>query len=438
MALCVSLISGERPVPSDKTTPAVPVNREKSAPAAPAAVPAAGKKAEKAEKTAAAAVAPKRPPEVRAIWVTRWDFRTEEDVRKIVAGAAVLGLNRIFFQVRGQADAFYPSSLEPWGEDLGGPPTRDGNPGFDPLKTAIDEAHARGIALHAWLNVLPAWKGPTPPRSKSHLVHTHPEWFLTNEAGKRKILDRAHYSLLNPCLAAVRAHLAAVFTDLAGRYAVDGVQLDYIRFMDRDIAKGEDVPFDPATLKQFRKEAGGSPADRPAAWDAFRRRAIDQLVADISTAVRAKRTSCTISVAAIRDFNLARTRLLQDAAGWRKNGWIEEVYPMIYEPTALRFGEFAGDWARLCGGDSVVPGIGVHLLDGGESLRDQIRSIRRMPVAERPAGYCLFAYSEFFPSTSPECRRDAESLARRSAFRLLLRALNRPQEASQTQAASNP
>ena len=42
--------------------------------------------------------------EVRAIWVTRFEYRTEREVRTIVANSAALGFNTILFQVRGQAD----------------------------------------------------------------------------------------------------------------------------------------------------------------------------------------------------------------------------------------------------------------------------------------------------------------------------------------------
>ena len=76
--------------------------------------------------------------DVRAIWVTRFEYRTEREVRTIVANSAALGFNTILFQVRGQADAYYRSPFEPWAERLGG---RD--PGFDPLAVACAEAGKR-------------------------------------------------------------------------------------------------------------------------------------------------------------------------------------------------------------------------------------------------------------------------------------------------------
>src|SRR5438067_11750237 len=85
--------------------------------------------------------------EVRAIWVTRFEYQTEAEVKTILANCASLGFNTILFQVRGQADACYRSSIEPWAERLGG---RD--PGFDPLEVACRESRRLGLSLHAWVN----------------------------------------------------------------------------------------------------------------------------------------------------------------------------------------------------------------------------------------------------------------------------------------------
>ena len=68
---------------------------------------------------------------VRAIWVTRFEYRTETDVRSIISNCAKLGFNTILLQVRGQADAYYRSEIEPWADRLGGK-----DPGFDPLAVA--------------------------------------------------------------------------------------------------------------------------------------------------------------------------------------------------------------------------------------------------------------------------------------------------------------
>jgi uncharacterized lipoprotein YddW (UPF0748 family) len=366
---------------------------------AAALLPAAARLGEAAE--AASGERPKK--EVRAIWVTRWDFRTEEDVRKILGRCAGLGFNRVIFQVRGQADAYYRSSLEPWGEGLAARPDQDGDPGFDPLEVALDESRKRGLELHAWFNVLPGWKGSTPPRSKRHVVHAHPDWFLRDQAGRRTILGDQRYAMLNPCLGPVREHLAAVAGELAARYLLTGLQLDYVRFLDRNPSKGEDVPYDPPTLERFHKLTGATPQSNPAAWNQFRSEAVDRVVEAIATAVRLRRPACVISLAAIRDREHARAHLFQDAEGWVKKGWVDQVYPMLYERESERFAARAREWIGALGGARVVLGIGVHLLPGAPAVDEQVRLARAAEGAERASGYCLFSYGEFFsPPPKPK------------------------------------
>ncbi|NIN66992.1 MAG: family 10 glycosylhydrolase, partial [Anaerolineae bacterium] len=91
--------------------------------------------------------------EARALWVPRWSYSSETDVKNIVNKAAQANFNILFFQVRGQADAYYLSQYEPWADRLSGALGQD--PGWDPLATAIDEAHAAGLQLHAYVNVYP-------------------------------------------------------------------------------------------------------------------------------------------------------------------------------------------------------------------------------------------------------------------------------------------
>ena len=102
------------------------------------------------------------PVETRALWVNRWEFNTPDDIRRLADKAAGANFNALFFQVRGNADACYASGLEPWTARLSGGALGD-DPGWDPLAVAVEEAHARGLELHAWFNVYPAWLGETPP-----------------------------------------------------------------------------------------------------------------------------------------------------------------------------------------------------------------------------------------------------------------------------------
>ena len=62
------------------------------------------------------------------------------------------GCNAVIFQVRPQADAFYASDIEPWTRFLTGEQGVAPDPFWDPLQFMIEQCHARGMELHAWLN----------------------------------------------------------------------------------------------------------------------------------------------------------------------------------------------------------------------------------------------------------------------------------------------
>ncbi|MGE0481604.1 MAG: glycoside hydrolase family 10 protein, partial [Phycisphaerae bacterium] len=160
----------------------------------------------------------------RAIWVTRFDYKSEADVQRIIRNCADAGFNQVVFQVRGNANAFYDSKLEPWAVELGGK-----HPGWDPLAVAVRAARARKVGLHAWVNVMPAWRGTKPPANPEQLYNKRPEWFWYDQHGNRQALSDFYVSL-NPCLPEVREYHVDVFEEIVARYDVDGLHLDYIRF----------------------------------------------------------------------------------------------------------------------------------------------------------------------------------------------------------------
>ncbi|MEM7263261.1 MAG: family 10 glycosylhydrolase [Planctomycetota bacterium] len=353
--------------------------------------------------------------EVRAIWVTRWDFQSERDVETIVHNCAGLGLNRIYFQIRGRADAFYRSRYEPWAEELGG---RD--PGFDPLAVAIRECRKRNIELHAWGNVMAGWKGKKLPKNRHHLVHRRPDWFLYDRFKNRHLLGD-HYTILNPCLPEVRAYLAKVFADIARRYPVDGMHLDYIRFIAEGDRDRQAVPYDNRTLSDFRKLTGGFPVRHPNRWNTFRRQAIDLVVKDVSSAVRTARPGCIVSAAVLRDFSRARTNYFQDARQWRKERWVDEIVPMNYEKGTTRFRQHLQNANRDVGREAHICGVGMYLVPSANEFTRQVQTLR----AERARGYAIFAYASLYPTKSHASRSGAKAVRSRRAMREALQRLNR-------------
>ena len=125
------------------------------------------------------------------------------------------GINTIFLQVRPEGDALYASTIEPWSYWLTNSQGTPPSPFWDPLEFAIQEAHARGMELHAWINPYRA-KQSTPLLATNHVAVQHPEWTFISGTS----------TLLNPGLPQVRDYVTQVVADIASRYAVDGIHFD--------------------------------------------------------------------------------------------------------------------------------------------------------------------------------------------------------------------
>ncbi|MFQ5627111.1 MAG: family 10 glycosylhydrolase, partial [bacterium] len=127
------------------------------------------------------------------------------------------GINAVFLQIRPESDAFYRSEIEPWSYWLTGQQGKAPADSYDPLEFAIDEAHDRGMELHAWFNLYRAVRSIGSYAIDSlHVSIRHPEWLLT--FGTFQILD--------PGLPLVREYITNVIMDVVRRYDIDGVHFD--------------------------------------------------------------------------------------------------------------------------------------------------------------------------------------------------------------------
>lgn len=357
----------------------------------------------------------------RGIWVTRWDYRTASDVERVVDDCAGAGFTDVFWQVRGQADAFYRSSLEPWGEDLFRDKPDSTDPGFDPLAVAVARAHQKGLRLHAWINMYPLWKGKGQPKDPRHPFVRRPEWRLFDQTGAPQPQSDS-YVVANPTDPDVQSHIAAVCRDIVSRYGIDGLHFDYVRFVGDSLPEGKSYPADPASLSRFYKAAGRKSLDSiedRAAHAAWIRDEISNLVRRVSREARRIRPGIAISAAVWRDPDLARDKQLQDAAVWLKEGTVDRVVPMIYTDSNTDFTRDLDAWLKVAGKKPVTPGIGAYKHQATQTL-EQIR------LSAGADGYCLFAYATFFESVNPFEPKDETSVAVRAARRKALEAVQLP------------
>ncbi len=327
------------------------------------------------------------PENVSGVWIARFHYRTPDDIVRIMENCASVGINSIYWQVRGEGTVLYPSQYEPWAQRYD---YRD--PGFDPLAIAVAEAHRRGMRIEAWMNVMPGWKGPKQPPIPDQHWNARPEWFLRDAQDQRQPLGN-YYVILNPCLPEVRNHIASIAEELVTRYALDGVHLDYVRYAwDTTPKASERYPRDPRTLSIYREETGLVPDDDPGRWDHWRANQITRLVHEIRDRVNQRRPGATLSAAVWRNPGLGYDRFLQNAVAWLRADLIDAAMPMAY---TTDFGQLQRDiraYERTSLDGRIIPGIGLYKFDTPEQFAEQLGY-----CMQRGGDCCLFSYESLWP-----------------------------------------
>lgn len=142
----------------------------------------------------------------------------QADLIRLLDQFREMNMNTIFLQVRPECDALYQSSLEPWSRYLTFGQGND--PGYDPLQFALDEAHKRGIEVHAWLNPYRINVSTNDGGSYYHETNVYvenPGWAIEYADGKK---------ILNPGMPEVMSYIGSVVRDLLTHYMVDGIHFD--------------------------------------------------------------------------------------------------------------------------------------------------------------------------------------------------------------------
>ncbi len=322
--------------------------------------------------------------EARALWVTRWDYDTISDVQALMESAAGAGFNVVLFQVRGTADAFYTPGLEPWAARLSGG-TLGEDPGWDPLQTAIEAAHARGLELHAYLNVYPVWSGDAAPPTDTDPEHlfwtlsysyTWNGWRSTNISGTPMLLDGSGYVWATPALTDVVDRVVSVSEDVVTRYDVDGIHLDLVRYVRPDHS------YDPFSNAGYEAARARDEDLTRAEWQ---RGQVTGLVERVYAEAILPHADLQLSAAVWPiyqdlwewDYPAGHNDYYQDSQGWMESGIVDAIMPMLYtgmfssDPEALtptQFSLVASDFLTHDGGRHVFPGISAEHLDFNEVI----------------------------------------------------------------------
>ncbi|MDI6870666.1 MAG: family 10 glycosylhydrolase [Bacillota bacterium] len=327
------------------------------------------------------------PRPLRGLWVPRWGLTDPQWVERMVDDAARAGFTALFVQVDGRGEAYYRSSILPPAEGLGE---------YDPLASVLALARPRGLAVHAWINAFTVGLPGRRPASAAHVVNAHPEWITYDAAGQSLLAwpaERAQRNLpgyfLEPGLPAVADFVAAVVGEVAERYPVDGIHLDYIRY------PGPDMGYHPAVREEFAARHGADPltlepsSPLRAVWDDWRRQQVSNVVRRAAAVARLSRPGILVSAAVFPDLNEAVKLRYQDWPRWVLEGDLDFVTPMAYSASTAEVESLLLAGWQAAPPQAVYPGLGAYKFGkDADAFVNQVKAI----LAHGPSGVMVYSY----------------------------------------------
>lgn len=253
-----------------------------------------------------------------------------------------MSMNAVIFQVRAKGDAFYTSNYAPWSKYLTG--TLGNNPGYDPLKFALEEAHKRNLEFHAWFN---PFRISTESNFDKNLylsklpsgspLKSHGEWIVNYEG----------YHWINPGIPEARQYVIDTILEVVKNYDIDAVHLDdYFYPYPKNNAQFPDAK-EFSTYGSGYKDIGD-----------WRRDNINKFLKELSSKIKQQKPQVKFGVS---PFGIWRNKSTEVPNGSETNGltsynatyadslkWINENYidyiiPQIY----WNFGLAVADYEKL-------------------------------------------------------------------------------------------
>ena len=344
--------------------------------------------------------------EMKAVWISYFELypiltgktkaQFEKGIGEYFDNAKSLGINTVYVHVRPYGDAIYKSDYFPWSKYCTG--YIGENPGFDPLKVMIEQAHKRNISFHAWINPLRCYQQDDAPQvDDSYLTK---QWYNYNDGDY--IVKVNSYWYLNPAYEQVTDLIALGVSEIVSGYDVDGVHIDDY--------------FYPTTESWFDRTAFNKSGYT--SLSQFRLDNCTRMVSTMYNAVKSHNKTVLFGISTQGNVTNNQEVLYADVKKWcSEPGYADYMAPQIYygfENSGQPFSEVVDEWDKMLSGTgkTLVPGLAVYKIGtedtwAGSGKYEWInnteiikRQIEKSRTAKCYGGIALYSYQFIFEPSS--------------------------------------
>lgn len=353
----------------------------------------------------------------KGIWISYLEYSSamtnksssefRETIGEYFDNVCSIGLNTVYVQARAFGDAYYKSELFPTGDRYNG--TIDAKLKYDPLEIMVEEAHSRGLSIHAWIN-------PMRLMTDSQIKNLSDDYIIKkwyNEYRGTYIVKSGDRWYLNPAYPEVEKLITDGITEIVSGYDVDGVQIDDY--------------FYPTTDKSF-DSAAYAESGTTKSLSEWRMANINSMVKKMNRAVHKANPTALFGISPQGSIDNNYDELYADVKTWCSSSeYCDYILPQVYfgfENASLPYDDTIAEWSSMTSSGKVRLVIGLAGYKIGQSdnyagkngknewINNSDMLARQISAAEKLANYggtAIFRYGSLFePDKSAAKQVNAE------------------------------
>ena len=338
--------------------------------------------------------------ELKGTWIRPTEL-TKEQIIATLDKIEDAGFNNIFLETYFHGKTIFPSkTMNKYGFTVQYEKFNE----FDPLEVWIKEAHKRDIKVHIWFQSF--YVGNQPPEyNPSSIISVRPEWGnktkkFADKPGATKAAAEHNGYFIDPANPEVQDFLLELLDEIITTYKPDGINLDYIRYPNANVAGDiNSWGYTEYARNDFKLLHGTDPIELTTSdvlwldWNQYRRNNITNFVKKAGKLCRSK--NIYISTVIFPDIASALASKQQDWRNWSANDYVDGFTPLFLTNDSNMLVSMMNDVMRIKSPQTeLFAGLFITFMGGApEDLIRQIYQTRMM----NSNGVIIFDYAHTTP-----------------------------------------
>lgn len=277
--------------------------------------------------------------ELKGVWLRPKD-KDPEKIGQILDHLKNIGIDNIFLETYYHGLTIFPCETM---KSYGMTSQRPEFSGTDVLQIWIEQAHKRNMKVHAWFQTFYIGNDAVSTIPKLFKIKqqdwlNRQYWFADSEYVQPSKAEHLGY-FLDPANPAVQDYLIGILKEIASKYDVDGINIDYIRYPVCSPDNSSEFlatswGYTKYAMDEFKKSYGISPMDitpdKPAwcKWEEYRMNKVTSFVERLKE-LKSLRSNMIISAVIFPDKEQSALIKLQDWTKWAQRGYFDAFTPLF-------------------------------------------------------------------------------------------------------------